>query len=371
MAVMRPREKLSAILSGHLVAQAVSVATRLGIPDLVADRPQRADALARATRSHPEKLYRLLRALASAGIFAEKGRRRFGRTPLSDLLRRGVPGSLSEVAILGGEPWRQASYGLAGSLRAGRSAFETMCGMPLYSYLARRPRSLRLFTDVMAYHWSQLGGPILRALDCSGTRRIVDVGGGPGSLMRALLEAHAGVTGIVFDLPVVAADTRRRLAAAGLAPRCRVVAGDFFRGVPRGGDLYVLAFVLHNWDDRRAVRILQRCREAMSETARLVVIEMLVSADARPAAAKIHDLEMLVFTSGRERTAAEYRALLAAAGLRLRRIVATRTAVSLVEAVRVRYPSTGSKSRRLPPRRHGRAFDEEPQAERHLEGEHR
>ena len=348
MAVMQPREKLSAILSGHLVAQAVSVATRLGIPDLVADRPQRADVLARATRSHPEELYRLLRALASAGIFAEKRQQRFGRTPLSDLLRRGVPGSLREVAILGGEPWRRASYGLAGSLRSGRPAFEAMFGMPLYSYLAKHPRSLRLFTEVMAYHWSQLGGPVLSVLDCSGTRRIVDVGGGPGSLMQILLEAHSGVTGVVFDLPVVAAATRRRLAAAGLSPRCRVVAGNFFRGVPRGGDLYILAFVLHNWDDRNAMRILKRCREAMSGTARLVVIEMLVPTDTRPAAAKIHDLEMLVFTSGRDRTAAEYRALLRATGLRLRRIVATRTAVSLMEAVRIRrppHPSLHSKPR--------------------------
>ena len=330
------------ILSGHLIAQAVSVAARLRIPDLVAEKPQRADVLARATGSHADGLYRLLRALASAGIFVEKGRRRFGRTPLSDLLREGVPGSLRDVAIFGGEPWRRAAYALAGSLRAGRSAFEIVYGMPLYSYLSKHPRSLRLFTDVMAYHWSHLSDAILRVLDFSRTRRIVDVGGGPGSLVRALLEAHPGLTGVVFDLPAVAAAARRSLTAAGLASRCRVLSGDFFRGVPGGGDLYVLAFVLHNWDDRRAVKILERCRNAMSETARLVVIEILVPADTRPAAAKISDLEMLVFTSGRERTAGEYRALLAAAGLRLRRIVATGTPVSLMEAVRVRRPSRPS-----------------------------
>jgi hypothetical protein len=355
MAVMQPRDTLSTILSGHLIAQAVSVATRLGIPDLVADRPQRVGFLAQATRSHPDGLYRLLRALASAGIFVEKGRRQFGRTPLSDLLRRGVPGSLREVAILGGEPWRQASYALAGSLRAGRPAFEAVHGMPLYSYLARHPRSLRLFSEVMAYHWSQLSEAILRVLDCSGIRRIVDVGGGPGSLLQTLLEMRPGLTGVVLDLPVVAAATRRRLAAAGLAPRSRVLAGDFFRGVPRGGDLYVLAFVLHNWDDRRAMKILERCREAMSATSRLVVIEMLVPADTRPAAAKIHDLEMLVFTSGRERTAAEYRALLRAAGLRLRRVVATGTAVSLIEARKINAEDLPKRSatRSTAPRRHG------------------
>src|SRR5262249_125973 len=261
-----------------------------------------------------------------------------GRTPMSDLLRREIAGSLWEVAMLGGEPWRQASYALAKSLRTGRSAFETMHGMPLYSYLARRPKSLQLFANVMAYPWNELGASMVRVLDCSGARHIVDLGGGSGSLMRRLLEAHAGVNGIVLDLPALAAATRRGLAAAGLASRCRVVAGDFFRSVPRGGDLYILAFVLHNWDDRRAIKILERCRSAMSAKARLAVIEMLVPADTRPAAAKAHDLEMLVFTPGRERMAAEYRALCGAAGLRLRRIVGTGTAVSLMEVVRARRP---------------------------------
>jgi len=347
MVLMQPRDVLSAMLSGHLVAQAVSVATRLGIPDMVGHGPRSAHALARATRSHPHALYRLLRALASAGILVETRRRRFGRTPLSDLLRRGVPGSLREVAILGGEPWRQASYALGASVRTGRSAFEEAYKVPLYSYLAKRPPSFRLFTDVMAYHWSILRGSILRALDLSGARRVVDVGGGPGLLMRDLLDSHPAVTGVVLDLPVVAAATKRRLAAAGLGRRCRVVAGDFFRAIPPGGDLYLLAFVLHNWDDRRATRILERCRETMSDTARLLVIEMLVPADLRPAAAKIHDLEMLVFTSGgRERTAAEYRALMTSAGLRPRRIVATEAGASLIEAAVAPRPRTPRPSGR-------------------------
>jgi SAM-dependent methyltransferase len=338
MAVMQPRDVLSNILSGQLIAEAVSVATRLGIPDLVARRARRIDVLARATRSHPESLYRFLRALASAGVFTEKRQRRFGRTPVSDLLRRGVPGSWREVALLSGEPWRQASYALAKSLRTGRSAFETIYGMSLYSYLARRPGSRRLFTDVMARSWIELSAPIVRTLDCERTRRIIDVGGGSGSLLQALLEAHPGVTGVVFDVPAVAAAARRRLAGSGLGARCRVVAGDFFDKLPPGGDLYLLVFVLHNWDDRRGRKILERCRQVMSETARLVVIEMIVPTDTRPSRAKTHDLEMLVFTPGRERTAEEYRALFRAAGLRLRRIVSTGTVVSLIEAVRPRNP---------------------------------
>jgi hypothetical protein len=151
--------------------------------------------------------------------------------------------------------------------------------------------------------------------------------------MRAILEANPTATGVVLEAPAAAARARRSLAAAGLARRCRVVAGDFFRSVPRGGDAYVLAFVLHNWGDRRAATILARCRSAMDAGARLLVVETLVPADGRPALAKVHDLEMLVFTDGRERTAAEYRTLLRASGFRLRRITPAAAGVSVLEAV--------------------------------------
>jgi SAM-dependent methyltransferase len=330
---MRPRQVLSAMLSGHLVTQAISVAARLGIPDLVARRPRSIQALARASGVRSDPLYRMLRALTDAGVFAELPRRRFGRTPLSDLLRSGVSGSLRAVALLAGEPWRRASYDLIGALRSSRSPFERTYGMPLYTYLARRPGALRLFTEVMEEHWPSLRRAVLGFRTFARAGTIVDVGGGSGALLAALLAANAAASGIVLDLPAAAAVARRRLAAAGLSRRGRVMVGDFFRRVPRGGDVYVLAFVLHNWDDRRALAILRTCRAAMSEGARLVVIEVIVPRSARPSPARVHDLEMLVFTpGGRERTAAEYRTLLSAAGLRVRRTVTTGTPVSLIEA---------------------------------------
>jgi SAM-dependent methyltransferase len=330
---MQSRQTLSGMLAGHLVTQAISVAARLGIPDLVARRPRGARALARATGVRADPLYRLLRALADAGVFRELPRRRFGRTLLSDLLRGDVRGSLRAVALLAGEPWRRVSYDLAGALRHRRSPFERAHGMPLYAYLARRPAAFRLFAEVMEEHWPLLRRAVRAFRTLARARTIVDVGGGSGALLAAILEMNPGATGIVLDLPAAAAIARRRLAAAGLARRGRAVAGDFFRRLPPGGDVYVLAFVLHNWDDRRALAILKRCRPAMSLQARLVIIEVLVPRPGRPSPARLHDLEMLVFTpGGRERTPAEYRTLLSAAGFRLRRIVDTRTPVSFVEA---------------------------------------
>jgi len=330
---MEPRAALSAMLSGHLVALAISLAARLGIPDLVARGPRRVSALARTTRSHPDTLYRVLRALAAVGVFAERRGRRFARTQLSDLLRPGVRGSLHAPALLAGESWRRVAYDLPAAVRSGRSPFPRAYGDGFYAYLTRHPARYRLFLDAMEYHWPELARAVVRAGGLTRARCVVDVGGGPAALMTTILEMSMAATGLVLETPAAAARARRSLGAAGLGRRCRVVAGDFFRSVPRGGDAYVLAFVLHNWDDRRAARILARCRTAMGAGARLLVVEALVPADSRPTVAQVHDLEMLVFTDGRERTAAEYRALLEASGFRLRRITPVAGGASVLEAV--------------------------------------
>jgi len=329
---MEPQAALVAMLSGHLVTLAISLATRLGIPELVAHRPRRLAALARATRSHPDTLYRVLRALATAGVLAEHRGRRFGRTPLSDLLCRGVPGSLRAPALLAGESWRRVTYDLPAAVRTGRSPFPRVHGDDFYAYLARHPARYRLFLDAMEYHWPELARAVVRAGRLTHARSVVDVGGGPAALMQVILKMNPAATGVVLEAPAAAARARRSLVAAGLGRRCRVVSGDFFRRVPRGGDAYVLAFVLHNWDDRRAARILARCRAAMGAGARLLVVETLVPADGRPTVAQVHDLEMLVFTDGRERTAAEYRTLLEAAGFQLRRITPAAGGASVLEA---------------------------------------
>ena len=334
---MEPRAALSAMLSGHLVTLAISLATRLGIPELVADRPRSILALARATRSHPDTLYRVLRALATVGVLAEHKGRRFAGTALSDLLRTDVRGSLRAPALLAGEPWRRVAYDLPTAVRRGRSPFPHAYGADFYHYLGRHPARYQMFLEAMECHWPGLAPAVVRAGRLTRARRVVDVGGGPGNLMQAILEASPTATGVVLETPAAAVRARRRLAAAGLDRRCRVVAGDFFRSVPRGGDAYVLAFVLHNWDARRAATILARCRAAMDPHARLLIVEVLLPPDdGRATPAQIHDLEMLVFTDGRERTVAEYRALLRGSGFRLTRIAPAAGGASVLEAVPVR-----------------------------------
>jgi SAM-dependent methyltransferase len=325
------REELSDLLGGGPIIHAIALASQLAIPDLLAAGPRTAADLAQATGSHEDALYRVLRALASAGVLAERTRRRFALTPISQLLRTGVPGSMRSVAILAGEPWRQAWYELPHAVRTGRPAFDRGHGASFYDWLSTDREAARRFDEVQQYKWEALLEEVLRAYDFSHASRIVDVGGGSGTLIEAILAANPEQSGVLVEAPVIAAEARRRLHAVGLGRRCRVTAGDFARSVPSGGDLYVLAFVLHNWGDRAAVRILRNCRRAMPAGGRVLVVESILPEHLRPSPVKLGDLEMLVFMAGgRERTRREYRSLLEAAGLRLTRVIPTRTSASLL-----------------------------------------
>jgi SAM-dependent methyltransferase len=328
------REELSDLLGGGPILHAIALASQLSIPDLLASRPRTAADLAQATGSHEDALYRVLRALASAGVLAERTGRRFALTPISQLLRTGVPGSMRSVAILAGEPWRRAWYDLPHAVRTGRPAFDRGHGASFYDWISTDRGAYRRFDEVQRYKWEALLEEVLRAYDFSQASRIVDVGGGSGTLIEAILAGNPEQTGVLVEAPVIATEARRRLRAAGLQRRCRVIAGDAVRAVPGDGDLYILAFVLHNWDDRAAVRILRNCRRAMTAGARVLVIESILPEDLQPSPAKLGDLEMLVFMAGgRERTRREYRALLESADLRLSRVIGTRTSASLIVAV--------------------------------------
>jgi SAM-dependent methyltransferase len=322
--VTDPREELSSLLAGAPILHAIALVSDLSIPDLLAGGPRTAADLAEATGSHEDSLYRVLRALASAGVLAEERDGTFALTPISQLLRTDVPDSLHAVAVLAGEPWRRAWYDLPHAVRTGQPAFGRGDGAAFYDSLAKDPVASRRFDDAMRLKWETLAGEVLRAYDFSHASQIVDVGGGSGMLLEAILDAHPRAAGVLFETQAMGIEARGRRRAA---------TGDFFDAVPNGGDLYVLAFVLHNWDDDAAVTILRNCRRAMADGGRVIVIESIVPDDPCPSAAKIHDLEMLVFMpGGRERTQAEYGALLAEAGLRLGRVIPTRTSASLLDA---------------------------------------
>jgi ubiquinone/menaquinone biosynthesis C-methylase UbiE len=245
------------------------------------------------------------------------------------LLRGDVPGSARRGAIASTAEWRWRAYGhLTHSVRTGEPAFRQAHGCGLWEYLDREPDAAMMFTESMArVAWANAAA-IVHTYDFSRVQRLVDVGGGHGVLVRAVLEANPQMRAVVFDLPGVIKATRTYLADAGLADRCEAVAGDFFETVPDDGDAYMLSWILHDWDDRSAVRILANCRAAMRAGGRLLAVEMVVPSAAEPRSSpdldrlvKASDLEMLAVVGGRERTAAEYRELYRSAGFELTRIL--------------------------------------------------
>ncbi len=327
------REELREQIMGFRTTQMIHVAAKLGLADLLAAGPRSVEELAAAAGAEPQALHRLLRALASLGIFAEDPAGDFVLTPQAELLRTDVQGSLRDIALLYGDDWLWQAYGnMTHSVRTGAPAFTKTHGQPFYGYLHAHPRAAARFNAAMTGFSSHETAAILEAYDFSNARNVVDIGGGHGALLAALLRAHPQMSGTLFDLPSVLAGAASVLGEMGIAERARTVAGDFFDEAPAGADLYVMKSVLHNWDDTDAERILSTCRAAMAPEARLLVIERVVPAGNAPAEAKLFDINMLVVAGGRERTEPEYRRLFEQAGLALTRVGGTRSPLSVIVA---------------------------------------
>jgi hypothetical protein len=321
-------------IMGFRLTQLLYVTATLRLADHLQAGPHSPQQLAHTVGVHPQALYRLLRALASVGIFAEQADGTFRLTPRARLLQTDAPGSLHSVAVLYGEDWLWQAYGqLLWSVQTGRPAFDQVHGESLFAYLQHHPVAAAIFQDAMSGFSAHEAAAILAAYDFSGVQRVVDVGGGQGALLTALLQAHSHLSGVLFDLAEVIASAEPRIAAAGLDARCRCVSGDFFAAVPPGGDLYVLKSVLHNWNDDRSAQILRQCRAAMGAHARLLLVERVIPSGNTPSEGKLFDINMLVVLGGQERTAVDYGTLLARAGLRLTAVRPTQTPVSLLEAV--------------------------------------
>jgi hypothetical protein len=318
-----PQAQLRALIGGYRLSQAVYVATRLGIPDLLADGPCEIDELARVTKTHAPSLRRVLLALVAAGVFDKVGPHRFALTPVGAGLRADVPGSrrASVLFLLNESHWRPWGH-LLHTVRTGETAFAHAHGASLFDYLAEHPEVASLFNAGMAGNSPAHARLVATSYDFSGLKQVVDVAGGRGRLLATLLEHNAQLRGILFDLPHVIEDARPLVAAAGVADRCAFVGGDFFQAVPAGGDAYILRNIIHDWDDDQAVAILATCRRAMAHGARLILVERYVPDDPREAPMIFHaDLEMLVNVGGRERTTEEYAVLLTRAGLTLTRTI--------------------------------------------------
>ncbi|MBI5444531.1 MAG: methyltransferase [Deltaproteobacteria bacterium] len=324
------------LLGGHWVSQAVSIAAELGLADYLANGPASSDELAEAVGAHPGALYRLLRALGTLGVVSEISPHRFELTPVGTYLRTGIPGSLRSVALLVNQldwaAWGDALY----SIRTGKTAFDHVHGVGPFEYFERHPEVGAIFDQAMTEFVSENGAAAVEAYDFGRFATIVDVGGGHGALLTAILEKNPSSRGIVFDLPRVIEGTRPKIAASKVAERCECVAGDFFASVPAGGDAYVLASIVHDWDEERALTILKNCRRAMGEVGKLLLIEMVIPPEDARFFGKWLDLQMLVCVGGQERTAEEYAAWLERAGFRLTRVVRTTTPSSVVEAEPIR-----------------------------------
>jgi hypothetical protein len=325
-----PRRVLAQMLVGNQVQQAIHVAVRLGIADLLKEGPKGSGELAVATGSHPGSLYRLLRVLASFGIFAEDERGRFDLTPLAALLQRDAPESMHALALWSGGVSYQAFGGLEHSVRTGEPVFEEIFGTGFFDYLARNPETGAQFDDLMTWNTAPVAGTLAQ-YDLSGVGTIVDVGGGRGVMLAAILRAHPGMRGVLIDHPRVLESAGRTLEAAGVADRCETAGADILRDVPPEGDAYLLKSIIHGLDDGEATRLLARCREAARPGGRLLLVELVMGPGNEPGPAKLMDLLMMVGCHGRERYEEEYRALLAAAGFRFSRTTATRFGYSVIE----------------------------------------
>ena len=328
---------LTALAAGHWVSRAIHVAAKLRVADLLADGPLDANVLARKTGAHPDALFRLLRALAAVGVFSQQDGGRFGLAPPGEMLRPDAPGSLYDYVMMLGsaESW-QAWQHMEDAVATGTPAFDHAFGMPIFEYFAKNPALGRLFDKAMRSRSAADHDAVIAAYDFARAGHIVDVGGGEGTFLAAVLNSAPRAKGTLFERPQAAAAARAAIAASEAAGRVDIVAGDFFSAVPAGADLYLIKQVVHDWDDEQAVSILANCRKAMSPTSRLLILEMLIGAEDTPVFANMLDLMMLVSTGGRERTLAEYRQLVSNAGLDVTRAVPTRVPLTIIEAVPMR-----------------------------------
>lgn len=322
---------------GFLSSWALYVAATLRLADLIAEGKTGADELARATSTDADALFRVLRHLGSLDVVTEGPPRHFELTQLGQRLRSRAPGSVRSWLEMNGPVFRAFAEDPLASVRSGEPAFEAVFGSDFWGYAAKNPEWGRTFDESMTEVTRETAAAVADAYRFDGLRRIVDVGGGRGIFLSALLTKYPEATGVIFDLPHVVAHASGEVAAAGVSERCEIVGGDFFDEVPQGGDAYILSWIIHDWDDVRARSILASCRGAMRDQGRLLLVEAVLptsGAAASPFATGL-DLVMLVALSGRERTELEYATLLAAEGFTLTRVVHTASPLSVIEAVPV------------------------------------
>jgi hypothetical protein len=326
-------EFFKGIFGGSWITQGIWVAAELGIADLLTEGPLTAEALAEQTHTHSGALYRVLRALSSVGVFSEDDQGRFSLTSTANLLRSDAVGSQRSFAIMMGAEFHEAWGELLHSVRTGEPGFEKRFGMPFFQYMTGNPERHSIYDNAMTGVHGGETEPMIDAYDFSSFRTVVDIGGGNGLLMAAILKRYTTLQGILFDLPAVADRAGSVLSGLDLSGRYRVEGGDFFASVPAGANAYVLRHIIHDWEDQDAITILRNCREAMDSDGRILVLEIIIPSGNEPCFGKWLDLMMLL-VRGRERTQEQYNQLFSEAGIKLNRIIPTASEISIVEGIR-------------------------------------
>jgi hypothetical protein len=331
---LSPPQRALHVGFGYVASAAMQVALKLEIPDRLAQGPRPVSDLARATGVQEDPLYRVLRTLASVGIFEEVSPRTFATNATADLLRTGST-TLRDILLFLTDPYHFRVYAeLLHSVTTGQPAVEQVTGKPVFEYFASDPDEGTRFNNGMTSLSAAAIAAALKAYDFSGIDVLVDVAGGHGMVLSSILQAYPNMRGVLFDLEHVVAGAGPLIARAGVADRCQTVSGDFFTAVPSGGDAYIMKHIIHDWDDDRSLVILKNIHRELRHTSRgkVILLESVVQPGNVPDFAKLIDLEMLLFPGGRERTADEFSDLFARAGFELTRIVPTESPLSVIEA---------------------------------------
>jgi len=324
------------VATGYMASSCLYAAITLNVADHLVPGPKTAAELAKAAGANEDALYRVLRLLASLGIFEEVAPRTFALTPAADLLRKDVPGSLRSMAVFLPDPTHYRIYGdIMHSMQTGKPAAEHTFGMPGFQYFEKDQAYSKVFNDAMTAFSAPVAAAAIDAYDFSGIGTLIDVAGGHGEVLMSILKANPNVRGVVADLGHVVEGAKPRISSAGLADRMQAVACDFFKAVPEGGDAYIMKHIIHDWDDDRASLILTNIAKAMgAKKGKVILLESVIAAGGQPDLGKFIDIEMLLFPGGRERTADEFKSLFERSGFHMTKIVPTKSPLSVIEAVR-------------------------------------
>ncbi len=336
-AELPPVAVVSQMLMSYMVSQAISVAAKLYIADHLKDGAKTAEELAELTATHAPSMYRLMRGLASVGVVRKEDDGRFSNTPLGDTLRSDHPESMRATADMICDPEHWNSHGnMLQSVKTGEIAFDYTFGMPVFPYFMANPESGAKFDDAMTSFSHLVADAVAETYDFSQFERIADIGGGHGLILAKALQSAPNAEGILFDQPQVVEGADKLLESEDVADRVEKVSGDFFAEIPVEADAYLMKFILHDWNDEQSETILNNLAKYAKAGSKLLLLETVVEEDDNlPSMSKIMDLNMLVMTGGKERTATEYAELFEKTGFRLTRVIPTGSPLQIVEAVRV------------------------------------